>query len=344
MTAHRAAPAAAFPDLVLRPIRPPEDHLLLAAIDNADRKAGGSIFVLTEELYASFLDHLVNCDPADDLRLAELDGGPVGFVRVEWQDELRGDRVHYSVVCVDPAAPAGTFAVLLDWAERRHAAIAAATETDRRRVLAATSFSRDEPRAAVLRARGYAQVRLDFEMVRPTMDDIPRFELPAGVEVRPVLPEHLRAIFEAEVEAFQGHWGASEADGADASWEEFRTDPLLDTSLWQVAWQGDEVAGMVRPFINPAVNERAGVRRGWCENISVQAPWRGRGIASALIARALVALRDRGMTEAALAVDSENETGALRLYQRMGFREVARERQWRRPFPVGPAEARGTVR
>jgi len=339
-----AAPAVTSPGLVLRPIRRPEDHLHLAAVNNAHRRAGGSIFLLTEQHFASFLDHLVNCDPAADLRLAEIDGRPVGYVRVEWQDELRGDRVHYSVVFVDPVAPAGTFATLLDWAEARHIAISARIATDRPRILGATTFGRDEERATLLRARGYEQVRLDFEMLRPTLDGIPLLGLPAGIEVRPVLPEHLRAIFEAEVEAFRGHWGASEADGADARWEEFRTDPLLDTSLWQVAWQGDAVVGLVRPFINPAENEQAGVRRGWCENISVRAPWRGRGIASALIARALAALRDRGMTEAALGVDSENETGALRLYRRMGFREVARETQWRRPFAIGPAEAGGTTR
>ncbi len=55
-------------------------------------------------------------------------------------------------------------------------------------------------------------------------------------------------------------------------------------------------------------------------------------MASALICRALRALRDRGMTEAALGVDAQNETGALRLYESMGFREVFRELEWRRPL------------
>jgi ribosomal protein S18 acetylase RimI-like enzyme len=96
---------------------------------------------------------------------------------------------------------------------------------------------------------------------------------------------------------------------------------------------------MVRPFVNPDELERFGVQRGWCENISTRAPWRGRGVASALIARALRALRERGMTEAALGVDAQNETGALRLYQRMGFIEVARETEWRRPLLPGGTSA-----
>ena len=38
------------------------------------------------------------------------------------------------------------------------------------------------------------------------------------------------------------------------------------------------------------------------------------------------------MTEAVLGVDAQNETGALRLYQKMSFREAARETEWRRPL------------
>jgi ribosomal protein S18 acetylase RimI-like enzyme len=45
-------------------------------------------------------------------------------------------------------------------------------------------------------------------------------------------------------------------------------------------------------------------------------------------------MRDQGMTEAALGVDAMNETGALRLYEKMGFRAVSREVEWRRPLDL----------
>jgi len=101
----------------------------------------------------------------------------------------------------------------------------------------------------------------------------------------------------------------------------------------------DEIVGMVRPFVNEEENAVQGVRRGWCENISTRATWRGKGVASSLICLALRALRDRGMTEAALGVDAQNETGALRLYESMGFREVTREVEWRRPLGEVPGAA-----
>jgi ribosomal protein S18 acetylase RimI-like enzyme len=323
------------PGLALRPVRWPEEASVLIDVNNAMRAAIGSLALLTVEGIRAYYDHLENSDLATDLRIGEVDGRPVAYVRVEWRDEHRGDRVFGTALFRTPEAPAGTFGALLDWAMGRHRANAASSApADGRRSVAATAtFGDDSEGAAALRARGFEAVRYGYEMRRPTLDDIPDRALPEGVEVRPFQPAHLRTIFDAEVAAFAGHWGAGVDDGSDARWQEYQADPLnRDTALWQIAWAGDQVVGCVRPFINEEENAAQGVRRGWCENISTHADWRGRGLASALICRALRALRDRGMTEAALGVDAMNETGALRLYEEMGFREASRETDWRRPL------------
>jgi mycothiol synthase len=322
------------PGLSLRPVAWPEEAQLIVDINNASRLAGGSLFVMNVEVIRAFFDHLVNSDLAADLRLAEADGRPVGYVRVEWTDENRGDRVHSAALFVTPEAPAGSFAALLDWILARHVEIAGAQgPVDHPRTASISTLFEPPDASSVLESRWFVPVRYDFEMLRPSLEEIPEIPLPAGIEIRPVDQSHVRRIWEGEVEAFAGHWGAGADDSSDARWQEFLADPHnRDTGLWQVAWDGDEIAGMVRPFINDAENARFGVRRGWCENISTRASWRGRGVASALISRALRALRDRGMTEAALGVDAQNETGALRLYQGMGFREAARETEWRRPL------------
>ena len=54
--------------------------------------------------------------------------------------------------------------------------------------------------------------------------------------------------------------------------------PELDTDLWVVAWDGDQIAGVVQNWIWPEENERLGVKRGWLEHISVRRPWRRRGL------------------------------------------------------------------
>jgi ribosomal protein S18 acetylase RimI-like enzyme len=320
--------------LVLRPVIWPEEAPVLVEINNRSRLAGGSLMVLNVEAMRAWYDNLVNSDLASDLRLAEADGLPVAFVRVKWRDENRGDRVHDADVFVTPDAPARTFGALLDWIRARHLEIAGAQgPVERLRTASISTLYEPSETRPALESRGFLPVRYGFEMLRPALDGIPDLPLPAGAEVRPVHPEQLRRIWDAEVEAFSGHWGAGAEDGSDARWQMFLADPFnRDTDLWQVAWDGDGVVGMVRPFINDDENARCGVRRGWCENISTSPRWQGRGVASALISRALRALRDRGMTEAALGVDAQNETGALHLYQKMGFREAARETEWRRPL------------
>jgi mycothiol synthase len=108
--------------------------------------------------------------------------------------------------------------------------------------------------------------------------------------------------------------------------------PNLDTNLWRVAWDGDEVAGSVWTLIWPEENAKLGLSRGWLEHISVRRPWRRRGLATALIAETLRLLRDLGLEEGALGVDSENLTGALPLYESLGFRRHRTGISFRRPL------------
>jgi ribosomal protein S18 acetylase RimI-like enzyme len=154
-------------------------------------------------------------------------------------------------------------------------------------------------------------------MRRDLREPVPDVPMPEGLEVRPVRPEDHRAIWEADVEAFQDHPEAAVRNEEDL----VRTyaDPRTDTSLWVVAWEGDTVVGVVMNEINEAENEKLGQRIGWLNHVSVRRPWRGRGVATAICARSMQVLRDRGMDFAELGVDGENPTGALRVYEKLGF-------------------------
>jgi ribosomal protein S18 acetylase RimI-like enzyme len=85
-------------------------------------------------------------------------------------------------------------------------------------------------------------------------------------------------------------------------------------------------------FVRPAENETLGLSRGWLDHISVRRPWRRRGLASALITDALRALREAGLAEAALGVDAENVSGALRVYEALGFRRARTGVSYRKMF------------
>lgn len=172
-------------------------------------------------------------------------------------------------------------------------------------------------------ALGFHPATYGASMVMSLEGRLPEAELPPGLEMRPVTEDHLRTIWEADTEAFRDHWGFTEPTEND--YRRFLGSPHRDIGLWRVAWDGDEVVGQVRSFINDDENRELGRRRGYTEDISTVRRWRKQGVASALICASLRALRERGMTEAALGVHSENPNGAYELYRKLGF-EV--ENEW----------------
>jgi mycothiol synthase len=137
-------------------------------------------------------------------------------------------------------------------------------------------------------------------------------------------------IHAAENEAFRDHWGHREMTHEDL--RATLAQPDLDASLWQVAWDGHEIAGVVQNWIWRGENERLGLNRGWLERVSVRRPWRRRGLARALIARSLSQLRVAGLADAALGVDLDNPQDALGLYESIGFRPALRSTAYRRPL------------
>ena len=163
---------------------------------------------------------------------------------------------------------------------------------------------------------------------------LPDAPLPDGIVLRPVTPEQHRAIWEAECEAFQDHWGARTYTEHDFTSTFGHSE--LDTSLWAVAWDGDEVVGVAQTWIWSEENARLGLRRGWLERISVRRPWRKRGLGRAITAAGLQRLHGAGMTEGMLGVDADNPTGALRMYESLGFELFRRSAAYQRPIG-GPA-------
>jgi ribosomal protein S18 acetylase RimI-like enzyme len=183
---------------------------------------------------------------------------------------------------------------------------------------------------ALLQQEGYQPARYFNEMVRPHLEEIPDAPLPPGIEVRAVLPEHYRLIWEAHQENFAETWGRAEP-GTDA-YERWLADPLFAPSLWRIAWAGDEVVGQVRSFIVADENTVQGRLRGYTESISVRRDWRRQGLARALLCQSLHTIKAAGMTEAALSVDTGNPNQALQLYASCGFLVEERYIAFRKPM------------
>jgi mycothiol synthase len=284
------------------------------------------------ELNAEFRHASQAFDAQRDVTVAVAGNEIVAYGHREWIDTRDAPLREYRT----------DGAVLPDWRrrglgravlaenERRARALALTHQTHRAKVLGSWSGEHQAGDIALLESSGYSVVRWFFIMGRPTLDDVPDLELPDGLEIRPVTPDLYNRVWGADVEAFRDHWGGH--DESPAALQRFLDRPEHDPSLWVVAFDGDEIAGGVLNTIYPTENESLGVRRGWLDSVFTRRPWRRRGLARALIVRSLDVLRQRGMSSAVLGVDAENPTGALGLYEGVGFVVEERSMAWRKPM------------
>lgn len=326
--------APAIPELSFRHFRGLTDYPRMAAAITLSADADQVERIATAEDIAISYTHLTNSDPYHDMIFAEINCEVIGYSRGWWFEEENGPRLYSFVGFLIPAwRRKGIGLEMLRWMENRLRSIATQHPAAQEKFFQAFVTQYEVGLAAMLEREGYQPVRYGWEMMRPTLDNLPDFPMPEGLEVRPVLPEHYRAIWDAAVEAFHDHWGFSHPTEED--YQDWLTDKnIFQPDLWQVAWDiaTNQVAGQVRTFIYHAQNEKYSRKRGFTESISVRRPWRRRGLARALIARSLEAQKQHGMTESALSVDSENISGATRVYEDCGFRVVKRNTIYRKPL------------
>jgi len=295
------------------------DYPLAVELLNLEMRSMGVDNLVAVEEIRNVWDNTPHLELCRDAAFVEIDAVPVGFVLVRWHDEADGSRVYRHQCCTHPDwRGRGIGTGMLEWAIAHIRDIAAGHDVDRK-VLRASVSRLPAPAADLLESFGYEASDHFAELIRVNLDGIPDAPLPSGVEIRPVEQTHLRRIFDADCEAFRGHWGYREDSDSEEDWRWFLEFPHRDESLWKVAWMGDNVVGQVRGFINRAENREMNRRRGWCDEISTLPEYRRQGIATALICATLREFKARGMTEAALDVHVENPNMALRLYTSLGF-------------------------
>jgi mycothiol synthase len=323
----------AIPGLRFRMFDTERDYDAFVDLIAEANRADGIDYLPTVEGLRSDHEHGGEFDPRRDLLLAEIEGDLVAAAQTDVRTR-DGIGVHQVEGFVRPAwRRRGLGRALLHWTERRAAEVARVDGRSSERALTAWPDEDQVGATALYESEGYRIVRYGYLMVRDLADPIADAPLPEGLEIRPVVEADHRRIWDADTEAFLDHWNPAERTETD--FEAWYAMPEIDTSLWRVAWDGDEVAGSVMTFIWPNENEMLGLRRGWLEHISVRRPWRRRGLASALIADSLRGLRVAGMAEAALGVDAENPTGALRIYETMGFHRSRTGVSYRKAFTAG---------
>jgi mycothiol synthase len=291
------------------------DAEALAEVYAAAYEVDGGYLMVADELR----DELTSPDddPAEDAVVAADDGGIVAFGFVHRPSGTATERPVYLWGMVHPEwRRRGIGTTLLGWLDARAAERVTGFDDGIPGVIRTDRYDWQADRVPLFEGRGYRPVRYFFEMLASLTGPPPERPAPDGIEVRPWSDESEAASLRVRNEAFADHWGS--VPRAPESWSHvFRQFFLPEASF--VAYDGEVPVAYAICFMYPHDFESRGRSEAWVEGLGTVQSHRGRGIASALVARAMGVFREKGLEFAALAVDAENPSGALGLYERLGF-------------------------
>ena len=181
---------------------------------------------------------------------------------------------------------------------------------------------------AMLEHRGYRVVRWYNELERP-LDGRVTVPGPDGVVLRAPREDDEEAVRLAHNDAFRDHWGSGPSSPEG----------------WHDTWTGSSARGDVSTL---AVDEGTGEvlayvlcseyvdRELYVELVGTRREARGRGLAQAALLRTIdEATRDGRWDVIQLGVDSQNPSGATRLYERVGFAHKLQTTSLQRALPLG---------
>jgi mycothiol synthase len=191
----------------------------------------------------------------------------------------------------------------------------------------ASAMTGDEDALRLFQRFGLAPARYWFEMVASTASPV-AMAVPAGLRVETYTAEREMTVFHAHMEAFKDHWGFQE-------WQSDTWLPLTVRAttfipdLSRLAFDGDELAGYVLCYRDSDPD------RLYVGHVGTRRSWRRRGVAGSLLADVIAAAKAAGYGSAALGVDADSPTGAVGVYERVGFTVDAKAVTWLKPLPAG---------
>lgn len=260
--------------------------------------------------------------PADIEDLLQAPGLDLATNSAVLIDDEHGDQPVGVLLC-HPAPQPGQFRVQLAVhpadAERNVHELLSLTDTWLSDTTATLFQLPNSPASPALRAHGWTIVHSYTRLVADLADVPPPPRLP-DTEVGQGDMSTVHRVVEDAVAGHRNHQRRAFADFLADQESRDGHDP----ALWLLAKSGGTPVG--------AVICRAPVDRAWVAWLGVLPEARGRGVAAALLGQAFAALRDRGHTTVGVDVDTHNETGAGRVYERAGMRSVGAADQWRKTY------------
>ena len=314
-----------------RPMRPDDVGALAELLAAAEAVDDTGVHESPEDLAGGWLNDLVDLEL--DTRVVRADDGRVaGYAttiapptfRDAYGVHLQG-RVHPEL------RGQGIGQALLAWQLARGRQLHAERHPEAPARLTATVYTTMPSLEALVRRAGLVQARWFFHMDR-SLTGLPPLRQVPGVDLVPFTWDRDEAVRLAHNAAFTEHYGSSERDVA--SWRVmFTGQRSFRPDLSVLAVSGDGVLGYALSYVSEATAAATGVREGYFGQIGVVPAARGRGLAKAVIIAGLHAAAAGGCRTAGLEVDSENVTGALGLYESLGFTTHRTQVSWSQHLP-----------
>jgi mycothiol synthase len=277
-------------------------------------------------------------DPGrDGVAVCDADGALAGYAVVFAGATLRES---FRVVLDGRVHPGrrgrGLGGALLDWQLARGAEVHAARHPEAPARLVVGVLGSQPALQRLVERRGLTAERWYRAMERP-LTDLPRCRPVPGVDLLPFTEDRDDEVRRAHNAAFTRHHGSSERDAA--SWRALFTGRrAFWPELSVLAVEDGAVQGYVLAYVYESDARARGYREVVLGQIGVLPAARGRGIAAAAITAVVRRAAEDGCRTSALDVDSDNVTGALRLYEGLGFETVRTRMSWsqaRLPVPAG---------
>lgn len=263
------------------------------------------------------------CNPLQDCLIAEIEGRMICFT---WFDRWVGTDNAQVYLHLGSLVPQwrrkGIGRAILHWQQQRLRQIASSHPSAGPLFFGDHAIETQLGTHALLLSEGYhvAFTRVGMAYRLPTTP-IQRLPLPDNLDLRPFERKLLPALYAANDEAFQDY----RLDYNRETYEDFLNDihwPHVNTDLWFIAWDRDQIAGLV-------INEING-NRGETLWTAVRRPWRKRGLARVLMLHTLKCFQEHAVTHAEVATVIENPGNSFQLYKSIGYSVTRRLLRYRK--------------
>ena len=207
---------------------------------------------------------------------------------------------------------------LLEWAEQAAVPIHEDAFGGHPLSLSGFCLQSNASAADLFESRGYRPVRwlhvMTIDLTQP-LREIPGPS--SGVEIVGFTPERSQDARLVRNEAFRDHWGSTETSAE--GWAHLMGSHAFRPACSFLAYEAGEPLGIILAFEYDAYFQATGIRDLFIGLVGTRRAGRKRGIASALVTRALTQAQAAGFVRASLEVQADSMTGAVGLYERLGF-------------------------